>query len=86
MLNATAKQYTEHWATLTGRAARNVYVPEALRELEIGQRVQVTAGPHAGHFGLVDAIGHAGILVNLERVAGRTVVAKDTEGTRWKRC
>lgn len=86
MFNATAKQYAEHWATLTGRAARNVYVPEALRELEPGQRVQITAGQFAGQFGLIDAIGHAGLLVNLERVAARTVVAKDTEGTRWKRC
>lgn len=86
MFNATAQRYAEHWATLTGRAPRNVYVPEALRELKIGQRVQITAGPHAGHFGLIDAIGHAGLLVNLERVAARTVVAKDTENERWHRC
>lgn len=86
MLNATAQQYAAHWATLTGRSAREVYVPEAIRTLEPGQKVRITAGPHAGHFGVIDAVGHAGILVNLERVAARTVVAKDTENERWHRC
>lgn len=85
MFNATAQQYAAHWATLTGRAPRNVYVPEALREVQVGQRVRLTALRHAGEHGRVSVIGRCGVIVDLDN-GGRTVVALDREGSGWVRC
>lgn len=86
MFNATAKQYAEHWATLTGRRPQEVYVPAALRVLETGQRVHISAGPFTGHYGTVQVIARFGAIVGIEGIGARTVVALDQEGARWKRC
>jgi hypothetical protein len=85
MLNATAQQYAAHWATLTGRSAREVYVPEALRSVQVGQRVEILEGLGKGRKGRVSVIGKHGVIVDTDH-HGRTVVALNREGGGWKRC
>lgn len=85
MFNATAQGYAAHWATMTSRSAREVYVPEALRSVDVGQRVRLTTGPGRGRCGRVSVIGKHGMIVDTDH-HGRTVVPKDAEGTGWERC
>lgn len=85
MFNATAQQYAAHWATLTSRSAREVYVPEALRAVRVGQRVRLTSGVGQGRTGRVSVIGKHGMIIDTDH-NGRTVVPNDAEGTGWERC
>lgn len=85
MFNATAQQYASHWSTLTRKPQSEVYIPEALRSVSVGQRVRITAGASRGRSGRVSVIGKHGMIVDTDN-NGRTVVALDAEGTGWERC
>lgn len=85
MFNATARRYAAHWSTLTGRSQREVYVPQALRAVECGQRVRVLTGRYADQWGAVTAIGKHGLIVDLDVTGVRTVVGIVAEGRDWAR-
>lgn len=85
MFNATAQGYAAHWATMTSRSAREVYVPEALRSVDVGQRVRIETGTYAGVTGYIDTIGRHGAIVTHDS-GGRSVVALDRENEGWTRC